>query len=376
MISYFNDRILTPEMMRAMIILYIGPYNRPDFSTDFLLSPVLAPEALLARFPKTYFLTGERDPLVDDTVIFAGRIRQAKLHQFRERQELGLEKSRLEFDEKEHVEVSLIPGISHGFVNFVSVFPEGWRQLFRCAGWIGDLFDRAGRIERSRPEAASRNGSGVPVQKAQKLRRDTSGSANGVSPSTSSALPTGRNGSANGSATPRHHRRGLTGESSGDEDRPLEMSMLGTSKSSTDGQQSQSPRSKFSRPPASLSMTPTKNHKKKDSSTTNGHAVSPADSSAKARSYFLPSTPNAADLNVDSIDSDFTAGPQPPAQTGKQRQQQQQLALQLPLSMSMSMSMRRDASFTSLPSEEDLLRRRMEGLAGGLMGIGEGAKTP
>jgi battenin len=122
-------------------------------------------------------------------------------------------------------------------------------------------------------------------------------------------------------------------------------------------------------------MTPTKNHKKQDSSTTNGHAVSPADPTAKARSYFLPSTPNAADLNVDSIDSDFTAGDQPRAQTGKQRQQQQ-LALQLPLSMSMSMSIRRDASFTSLPSEEDLLRRRMEGLAGGLMGIGEGAKTP
>ena len=77
MISYFNDRILSPEMMRAMIILYIGPHNRPDFSTDFLLSPLLAPDSLLCRFPKTYFLTGERDPLVDDTVIFAGRLRQA-----------------------------------------------------------------------------------------------------------------------------------------------------------------------------------------------------------------------------------------------------------------------------------------------------------
>ena len=87
MISYFNDRILTPEMMRAMIILYIGPHHRPDFSTDFLLCPLLAPESLLARFPKTYILTGERDPLVDDTVIFAGRLRQAHRARHIDRQE-------------------------------------------------------------------------------------------------------------------------------------------------------------------------------------------------------------------------------------------------------------------------------------------------
>ena len=142
LISYFGDRILTPEMMRAMIILYVGPYNRPDFQTDHLLCPAVAPESLLAKFPKTYFLTGERDPLVDDTVIFAGRLRQAKLHLFRERQEVGLEKSHHEFNEKDHVEVSLIPGISHGFIQFVSIFPEGWKHIFKCATWINEIFDR------------------------------------------------------------------------------------------------------------------------------------------------------------------------------------------------------------------------------------------
>jgi acetyl esterase/lipase len=141
-ISYFSDRILTPEMMRAMIILYVGPHTRPDFTTDHLLCPAVAPESLLARFPKTYLLTGERDPLVDDTVIFAGRLRQAKLHVFNERKEVGLEKSGRSFNEKEHVEVSLIPGISHGFIQFVSIFPEGWRHVFRAAGWINDIFDR------------------------------------------------------------------------------------------------------------------------------------------------------------------------------------------------------------------------------------------
>lgn len=145
-ISYYGDRILSPEMMRAMVILYVGPFSRPDFKTDYLLCPAVAPESLLVKFPKTYFLTGERDPLVDDTVFFAGRLRQAKMRVFRERQELGLERGSKEFNEREHVEVTLIPGISHGFVQFVSIFPEGWKHIDRCAGWIQDIFARGPHI--------------------------------------------------------------------------------------------------------------------------------------------------------------------------------------------------------------------------------------
>ena len=186
MISYFNDRILTPEMMRAMIILYVGPHNRPDFSTEFLLSPLLAPEALLAKFPKTHFLTGERDPLVDDTVIFAGRLRQAKQNDFLQRKELGLCKTKEEFNEKDHVEVTLIPGISHGFLQFVSVFPEGWKHIFRCCRWIEDIFEGNDDIHQSPAEG------------------------------TDSKLSSPSN---------RYHRRMVT-ESSGDEDMPLQMNAV------------------------------------------------------------------------------------------------------------------------------------------------------
>jgi acetyl esterase/lipase len=142
MISYFNDRILSPEMMRAMILLYIGPHARPDFSHDYLLSPILAPDSLLEKFPKTYFLTGERDPMVDDTVIFAGKLRRAKaaLH---EREPANNKRLMKEFDERDAVEVALIPGISHGFLQFVGVFPEGWKHLYRCARWIDEIFECA-----------------------------------------------------------------------------------------------------------------------------------------------------------------------------------------------------------------------------------------
>lgn len=200
-ISYFGDRVLTPEMMRAMVILYVGPHSRPDFTTDYLLCPAVAPESLLRRLPKTYFLTGERDPLVDDTVIFAGRLRQAKLHLFQERKEIGLEKTNAEFAEKEHVEIALIPGISHGFVQFVSIYPDGWKHIHRCARWIQDIFDAPpGSFEGPTLEFRARN--------LSLTGGETSSSSlemNGV----------------------RHHQRTLTGEStSGDEEAPLQMSSI------------------------------------------------------------------------------------------------------------------------------------------------------
>ncbi|KAL2073063.1 hypothetical protein VTL71DRAFT_10387 [Oculimacula yallundae] len=185
MISYFNDRILSPEMMRAMIILYIGPHNRPDFSQDYLLSPILAPDSVLSEFPKTYFLTGERDPLVDDTVIFAGRIRRAKAAKYHQDQASDIRMHK-EFDDRDVVEVVLIPGISHGFLQFVGVFPEGWKYIHRCGRWMESIFATA-------EERELRDGL---------------------------ATPGGYRSFGNS-----HHQRRKTGESSGDEDMGLEMSM-------------------------------------------------------------------------------------------------------------------------------------------------------
>ncbi len=182
MISYFNDRILTPEMMRAMIILYVGPHNRPDFSQDYHLSPILAPDLLLSRFPKTYFLTGERDPLVDDTVIFAGRLRRVKAACYASggrRFEYQDSDAQAEgFNDKDHAEVVLIPGISHGFLQFPTVYPPAWKLIERSAHWIEDAFASA------------------EAQAVEKRRALAEGYA-------------------------RHVRS----ESSGDEDRPLEMGM-------------------------------------------------------------------------------------------------------------------------------------------------------
>ncbi|KAL8669796.1 MAG: hypothetical protein Q9168_005630 [Polycauliona sp. 1 TL-2023] len=282
MISYFNDRILTPEMMRAMIILYVGPHARPDFSTDYLLSPLLAPESLLSKFPKTCFLTGERDPLVDDTVIFAGRLRQAKHNLFIQRKELGLLKSKDTFDEKEHVEVTLIPGISHGFLQFVSVFPEGWGHIFRCARWIEEIFEEnEGRA--NTPERMNEGMVGDRFHQHRYQQRQY------------------------GDPQQRHHRRMPT-ESSGDEDRPLEMSAMSNIKVNGD------------------------------------------DAARSESNYFSPKPKRPMRANRSSNRGKLRRG-----ENGHQREK----------------------SMVSLASEEDLLGRRMKGLAGGLMGMShDGTATP
>ena len=356
MISYFNDRLLTPEMMRAMIILYIGPHNRPDFSTDFLLSPILAPEALLARFPKTYFLTGERDPLVDDTVIFAGRIRQAKLHRFRERQELGLEKSKVTFNEKEHVEVTLIPGISHGFLTFASIFPDGWKHIDRCARWIQELFENAEIVELK--------------QSTSSLPRPSDRSQSG----TTSTLKRGDCSSDSVEAS----RRSSFAESSADEDRPLEMSVgkftpvrPQPSSGSLSGQ-------KRTRPPsiASSQSDPSSNSTNREPSNSNGSRNLKNDNNTSTNTnnqhknnHPLATKPDASELYNNKIASGRSNAQIRPS--GMNRPKARTFTLGLSLRPN-----HEDKSLTRLPSEEDLLRRRMEGLAGGLMGLGEGVRTP
>jgi acetyl esterase/lipase len=174
MLSYFNDRVLTPEMMRAMIILYIGPHNRPDFSSDYHLSPVLAPDALLAHFPKTYFLTGERDPLVDDTVIFAGRLRKVKEKLLRQRLAPRTPNEE-DWNDKDAAEVILIPGISHGFLQFPTIYPPAWKLMDRAGGWIKELFLRADNLRENERWEARAAAADDQEREQERVRSESSG---------------------------------------------------------------------------------------------------------------------------------------------------------------------------------------------------------
>ncbi|KGO63725.1 Major facilitator superfamily domain, general substrate transporter [Penicillium expansum] len=327
MITYVHDRILTPEMTRAMIILYIGPHHRPDFNTDFFLSPVLAPDALLARFPKTYIMTGERDPLVDDTVVFAGRLRQAKLHQFRERQDLGLERANRAFNERNHVEVSLIPGISHGFMQMAGFFPDAWKYIHRSADWLENL--------------------------SQKIKTDNSEAdllypdrgMNTLNANTSLKLSGPANIQANAATKKRNHHRKFTGESSGDDDRPLEMSM-----------------SKITSAAGSEDALASKSENR-----TRRRRLRSSFASSRVTGFTsLGDDRNAKEDFLAKLRCLERAGRSDPFDPDETNSAPESPGVVRP----------RGRSIVSLNSEEDLLDRRMNGLAGGLMGIGEGAQTP
>ncbi|KOS21890.1 Hormone-sensitive lipase [Escovopsis weberi] len=296
-ISYFNDRVLTPEMMRAMIILYIGPHNRPDFSKDYLLSPVLAPEALLARFPKTFFMTGERDPLVDDTVIFAGRLRRAKEAAARAKlsRPLGTSDDEGAFDDRDVAEVLLIPGTSHGFMQFPGVYPPAWKHFERSAGWFEQLFADADhhRTEKQRKErlAAAQEGSG---------RRGRS-------------------------------RKYSATESSGDEDRPLEISMT-----------------KLRGKPSNASTAQTS-------------TSSPAAAAATTQGEGQGQSRATEDGGGQGQDGESSASP--PAMTAERRPDRN--------GGKKSKKLRGNRSLVKLSSSDDLLGRRMHGLTSGLTRRGD-----
>lgn len=145
--------------MRAMAIMYLNgspiPYSVHD---DIYLNPVMASNELLANFPPTFFLTGEKDPLVDDTVVFAARLRMAKMRRAKRMQggygtrrsysgqhtipRTAIDISDAE-DEEEHygIRVRILEGMSHAFFNMMAFLPEAAQATTLTSRWFKDLFE-------------------------------------------------------------------------------------------------------------------------------------------------------------------------------------------------------------------------------------------
>lgn len=162
--------------MRAMAILYIGPARNPDFETDYYISPILTPSHLLAHFPPVYFISGERDPFVDDTIIFSGKIREAKRARKAQAETAALSNSfkhgeilRMssgkqggksssgkidmpdpilsELDD-DWVQTRIIEGWGHGFMQMSSLMREVDPVLMEMADWIDESFEKAKEKQR------------------------------------------------------------------------------------------------------------------------------------------------------------------------------------------------------------------------------------
>lgn len=192
--GYFQDRIISPSMMRAMAILYIGPHRNPDFATDYHISPILAPDHLLAQFPPLLMQCGEKDPFVDDTVIFAGRVREAKRARKIEL-DLALSGKSARFGESlrmssqdghadnkttadmkkerdklsrevdsDWVQMVLFSDWSHGYLQMPTLMSEAKAVIEELAEWIDHAFDRY------QPEAKERNAERAQPPLAPKMQ--------------------------------------------------------------------------------------------------------------------------------------------------------------------------------------------------------------
>ncbi|KAL9934276.1 hypothetical protein V8E36_006732 [Tilletia maclaganii] len=192
MAAYFQDRILTQSMMRAMAILYIGPKYQPDFEHDYYLSPIVAPSALLAEFPPCLFVCGEKDPICDDTVVMAGKIREAKAAKKRdlERKRAGPSarfgeglrmssaksvpsptRDPIEDESPEDwVQMRIIEGWSHGFLQMSALMPEAKEVIKFLGVWMWETFE----------DWNARNGVGSPSVAGIGAGAAGSGAAGGV----------------------------------------------------------------------------------------------------------------------------------------------------------------------------------------------------
>ncbi|KAH8925054.1 alpha/beta-hydrolase [Atractiella rhizophila] len=151
--SFFNDRIIAPTMMRTMALCYVGE-NSPDLTNNYMISPILGEPRLLEQLPPVYLICGERDPVVDDTLLWAAKIHQAKaqrraraLAKMNRQGDLRMT-SRIPDDpiieqcEDDWAVTRIYSGWSHGFLQMISLMPEAEDAILLLAGYIDQAFKR------------------------------------------------------------------------------------------------------------------------------------------------------------------------------------------------------------------------------------------
>ncbi|SCV72025.1 BQ2448_4719 [Microbotryum intermedium] len=181
--AFFNDRIISPSMCRAMALLYIGPNNTPDMHSDYHISPIFTPANLLAQFPPIYLSCGERDPFVDDTVIFAGKVREAKearklellARENRHGESLRMSGSSaprdplLDQDEDDWAKMQILGGWSHGYLQMIALLPGAEEAVNMLADSITESFEK----QRAKESGLPINSPALATRAAPLTRRQT-----------------------------------------------------------------------------------------------------------------------------------------------------------------------------------------------------------
>ncbi|KAG0041755.1 hypothetical protein BGZ83_001356 [Gryganskiella cystojenkinii] len=164
--AFMDDAIIGTAFMRGLMVMYIGGDTTLDHKSDYLVSPIHTPDHILAQYPRTYIITGEKDPLVDDSIIFMAKLRQAKRAAAKA---AGIVTSPEENDEEDNSETTLriVSGVSHAFMQMTGIVPE-MRDLVRVVG--EELLD----MSKSSPSTTSMMESVWGEASAQSLKEEGS----------------------------------------------------------------------------------------------------------------------------------------------------------------------------------------------------------
>ncbi|KAF9101606.1 hypothetical protein BGX29_005458 [Mortierella sp. GBA35] len=116
--AFMDDQVLGSSFLRALMVMYVGGDPKLDHKSNYLVSPIYTPDHVLAQYPRTYIITGEKDPLVDDSIIFMAKLRRAK---------------RAVNADLESDTLRIVSGVSHAFMQMTGIVPE-MKDLVQVVG--------------------------------------------------------------------------------------------------------------------------------------------------------------------------------------------------------------------------------------------------
>ncbi|KAF9957918.1 hypothetical protein BGZ65_001787 [Modicella reniformis] len=142
MAAFMDDQVLGSSFLRALMVMYIGGDPTLDHKSNYLVSPIHTPDHILAQYPRTYIMSGEKDPLADDSIIFMAKLRRAK---------------RAASVDLESDTLRIVTGVSHAFMQMTSIVPE-MKDLIKVVGEeLADMIKAPQTQETSWGEASTRS---------------------------------------------------------------------------------------------------------------------------------------------------------------------------------------------------------------------------
>ena len=115
--SNLNPTTPTYAKTRHFVQSPVEQFRNVAFKSNPKMSPYYAPESVLRQLPPIYLVACKLDPMLDDSIMFAKRLRW-----------LGIE-----------VHVDALEDLPHGFLNFVLVSQDAWNGSEVCVARLKEI---------------------------------------------------------------------------------------------------------------------------------------------------------------------------------------------------------------------------------------------